>query len=130
MLPNFNACNFFLTGISIGDNAFNTNTCTIDVLKVATDKARCISLHRNFASFHGITSFNFDPPPHRIDTSKLSHTEDCISMCTAMSNTKAITFLHIVLTVCRDVSMNIITMPRGLPASDREGVASIPGYSM
>ena len=107
----------------------NMNTRTIDVLKGAIDKSRIISLHKNFASSHGITSFNFEPPPHRMDTSKLSHSEDCISMCTVMLNAKASTFLHIVLTVCRNVSMNI-SMPLGLPSSDSEGAAPIPGYSM
>lgn len=109
---------------------FNTNTHTIDVLKGASDKSRIISLHKNFASSHGITSFNFDPPPHRMDTSKLSHTEDCISVCTVMLSTKTSTFLHIDLTVCRNVLMNKIRVPLGLPASYREGVAPILGYSM
>ena len=109
---------------------FDMNTRTNDVMKGAIDKSRNISLHKSFASSHGITSFNFDPRPHTMDTSKLSHTEDCISMCTVMLNTKTSTFLHIVLTVCRNVPMSKISMPLGLPASDREGVAPIPGYSM
>jgi len=47
-----------------------------------------------------------------------------------MLNTKTSTFLNIVLTVCPNISMNKISMPLGLPASDREGVAPIPDYSM
>jgi hypothetical protein len=109
---------------------FNMNTRTIDVLKGAIDKSRISSLHKNFAGSHGITSFNFDPPPHRTDTSKRSHTDDCISMCTVTLNAKTSTFLHTVLTVCRHVSMNSTSMPLELPASDREGAAPIPGYSM
>lgn len=109
---------------------FDMNTRTNYVMKGAIDKSRIISLHKNFANSHGITSFNFDPPPHRIDTSKLSDTEDCTSMCTVMLNTKTSTFLNIVLTVCPNISMNKISMPLGLPASDREGVAPIPDYSM
>ena len=108
---------------------FNMNTRTIDVLKGAIDKSRIISLHKKFAGSHGITSFNFDPPPHRMDTSKRSHTEDCISMCTVTLNAKTSTFLHTVLTVRRNVSLNN-SMPLGLPASDREGAAPVPGYSM
>jgi hypothetical protein len=46
-----------------------------------------------------------------------------------MLNAKISAFLQIVLTVCRNVSMNI-SIPLGLPASDREGAAPIPGYSM
>lgn len=65
---------------------FNMITRTIDVLKGAIDKSRIISLHKNFARSHGITSFNFESPRHRMDTLQLSHTEDCISMCTVTLN--------------------------------------------